>query len=745
MRRTSRTVLLALVLALAVATVGVAQEEGGGGTEEEVLDLTISPTGATDMSVRLAQFVDGDPVDRVVLASEASFADAMGSALLQQGGPLLLVPPTLPLPGQVATELERLAPAEVVLLGGPAAIGEDVEGAITDLGFATTRIAGATRFETAVEIARQTRPNATQAILVRAFDAEGGNDTAAWADSVAAGAASTQLQIPILLTDSRGLTASTADYLLDSAISTVIIVGGEAAVSAGIEQQLVTSGFIVSRVAGGTRFETALAIADFRRVAGTRAILVDGLAEDGWQAGFAAARHAWLEGAPVLATAGGEVPGSVAQYLQQAQPAALTCIEVIVPGCGAAGGGGGNSASSAEVVFNPPAGSAIHDGETIVVGVDDPERTLTGAISVASNCPVSGFSRPPEYTAEAVANFQLALEPGEEPGGDQPRPLGPVLVQGGTSTPVPGATGQPIEDNEPTPSDAPSTCEVTATLGTTSGEDLIAISSYNVIDLRPRIRISSFATVEDEPVAFTDATGGIVETWSWEFGDGGTSSEENPDHTFGDPGCYEVTLDVTSPLRHWFDGSSFEDGVARLVAVDPADSSEAHVAIFVGAGYAPHPGVTVEMRDADGALVATAVSGSDGVAEFADALDGTPGHGEYHFSAPSETAAATVQTVTPGQTVCPGLSTVPTGTLTFEVQTDAEQPQPIPGARVDLQAFGFQFGGFTDAEGRFMTVLMPAGSYSATVTAEDFVSEVVSTTVVAGEETAVPVALTSSG
>ncbi len=42
----------------------------------------------------------------------------------------------------------------------------------------------------------------------------------------------------------------------------------------------------------------------------------------------------------------------------------------------------------------------------------------------------------------------------------------------------------------------------------------------------------------------TDADGPIV-SWAWDFGDGGTSSERNPTHTYAQPGTYNVALTVT--------------------------------------------------------------------------------------------------------------------------------------------------------------------------------------------------------
>jgi PKD repeat protein len=47
-------------------------------------------------------------------------------------------------------------------------------------------------------------------------------------------------------------------------------------------------------------------------------------------------------------------------------------------------------------------------------------------------------------------------------------------------------------------------------------------------------------------VAFTDLSSGSPTTWSWVFGDGGTSSTQNPLHTYTVPGTYDVTLTVTN-------------------------------------------------------------------------------------------------------------------------------------------------------------------------------------------------------
>ncbi|MDD1718251.1 MAG: PKD domain-containing protein [Methanoregulaceae archaeon] len=46
-------------------------------------------------------------------------------------------------------------------------------------------------------------------------------------------------------------------------------------------------------------------------------------------------------------------------------------------------------------------------------------------------------------------------------------------------------------------------------------------------------------------VTFDDRSGGFPTAWHWDFGDGKTSNKQNPEHTYQQPGSYNVTLKVT--------------------------------------------------------------------------------------------------------------------------------------------------------------------------------------------------------
>jgi Zn-dependent metalloprotease/chitodextrinase len=70
-------------------------------------------------------------------------------------------------------------------------------------------------------------------------------------------------------------------------------------------------------------------------------------------------------------------------------------------------------------------------------------------------------------------------------------------------------------------------------------------------------------TMDGLTVSFTDestAPSGSIESWNWEFGDGETSSEQNPVHSYAAAGSYTVTLSVADSL----DQSASESKVVNV-------------------------------------------------------------------------------------------------------------------------------------------------------------------------------------
>jgi putative cell wall-binding protein len=127
-------------------------------------------------------------------------------------------------------------------------------------GLTVSRVAGPDRYATAANIARL--PGAA------AVGSSGGGKTAVlssgtnFADALAAGGLVYALHYPQLLTEPNRLPQATISALRDLGIRHVIITGGAAAVSAGVEATIALNGMTTERIAGPTRYATAVAIAD---------------------------------------------------------------------------------------------------------------------------------------------------------------------------------------------------------------------------------------------------------------------------------------------------------------------------------------------------------------------------------------------------------------------------------------------------------------------------------------------------
>lgn len=66
-------------------------------------------------------------------------------------------------------------------------------------------------------------------------------------------------------------------------------------------------------------------------------------------------------------------------------------------------------------------------------------------------------------------------------------------------------------------------------------------------------------------VTFTDASGG-ADTWLWDFGDGFTSTLQNPVHTYTATGTYTVTLTVTDTITGCVDQANATVGISIPIA-----------------------------------------------------------------------------------------------------------------------------------------------------------------------------------
>ena len=120
------------------------------------------------------------------------------------------------------------------------------------------RLAGAGRYETAVEISKAGFPDGSDTVVL----AYGLN----YADALAGVSLAKAKNAPILLTNLKTLPAETLAEIKRLKAKNVIILGGTGAVGAEVEKTLKNNDLDVERIAGATRFETATKIAQKMQV-----------------------------------------------------------------------------------------------------------------------------------------------------------------------------------------------------------------------------------------------------------------------------------------------------------------------------------------------------------------------------------------------------------------------------------------------------------------------------------------------
>lgn len=173
----------------------------------------------------------------------------------------------------------------------------------------TQEIVGDTAAETAVLNAREHFGEASRAVV--ATDEE-------FADALAGGPLAGAVNGPILYSGPENLYDVTAEELNRIGTREVLLLGGDNALSTDVEQRIRDMGIDVTRIAGPTRLETAVAIDDYMdqqtNAASNTAYLVNGwtFADAVAVSGLAA-----QEGAPIQLTTTNGLPETTRRHLER--------------------------------------------------------------------------------------------------------------------------------------------------------------------------------------------------------------------------------------------------------------------------------------------------------------------------------------------------------------------------------------------------------------------------------------------
>ncbi len=304
---------------------------------QEFADIDITRYGGEDRyatSLLIAEAVAaeaGGTLDEVVLVSGKNWTNAvLGAPLAGQIGGAVLATPTDRLRDDAAAFLRRVGVERAWLIRADndvAAISHHVDVALNELGIEVQRMSGPDHYDVAaglaITMAQQSAPgdmgNLGRTVIVASGEV--------FADGLVAGAFAARGQHPILLNPSARLHDDVMRALESiEGLEHVVLMGGEAALSARVEASIKSLDLRVTRLAGRTRFETAVMAAELVASRYDGDCFTDGrvgLARarvpfDSFSAGPLLARLC----APLLLTDPRRIPEATAAYLDKIRQSA---------------------------------------------------------------------------------------------------------------------------------------------------------------------------------------------------------------------------------------------------------------------------------------------------------------------------------------------------------------------------------------------------------------------------------------
>lgn len=199
----------------------------------------------------------------VIVASGENYVDSLAASGLAGtlDCPILLTKRTS-VPQVTLDAIRSMGASKIIVLGQTDAVSGAVESTLRQLG-SVTRLGGSTRYGTQEEIFRFARSLGAFS-GGKAFVASGVD----FADALAVSPLSYGLHTPVFFVDETGsLPASQLSALKESGASEIVVLGGTEAVSAAGYQQVSAvasqNGGSVTRLAGETRYETSVQIANY--------------------------------------------------------------------------------------------------------------------------------------------------------------------------------------------------------------------------------------------------------------------------------------------------------------------------------------------------------------------------------------------------------------------------------------------------------------------------------------------------
>lgn len=173
--------------------------------------------------------------------------------------PLLLVEKSS-IPSETQNEIKRLGAKNVIIIGGTSVVDKNVEAQLNNLGISRiTRLGGATRYETAIQVARYIDQNLYD--IQNVVIANGYGEP----DALSIAPVSGRDKMPIILVESNSIPTEAYNWMRDASLNNAYIIGGTTAVSNNVLNSvnaLTRQDISGNRLGGSTRYETNAIIID---------------------------------------------------------------------------------------------------------------------------------------------------------------------------------------------------------------------------------------------------------------------------------------------------------------------------------------------------------------------------------------------------------------------------------------------------------------------------------------------------
>ncbi|KQS16343.1 cell wall-binding repeat-containing protein [Frigoribacterium sp. Leaf186] len=200
-----------------------------------------------------------DPDGRHVafVASGTNFPDALsaGPAASALGAPLLLVQRDA-LPSATASELRRLSPERIVVVGGQASVSSDVARALGAIA-PVTRLSGDDRYATSRAIMRSVFVDAASPLFAGSATGAYVASGTRFPDALSAGSAAAHLGAPLLIVDGGAAHADAATVAMTRGLDGVVGVGGPASLNPAVLDDLNADSY---QFAGADRYDTSVQV-----------------------------------------------------------------------------------------------------------------------------------------------------------------------------------------------------------------------------------------------------------------------------------------------------------------------------------------------------------------------------------------------------------------------------------------------------------------------------------------------------